>query len=212
MRHLDHLLQRWRGRLASRWVPSGAVVLDIGCHRGEFLGRLGGRIGPSVGIDPLADPRVSAPHRLLAIRFREPLPLPDGAFDVVTLLASLEHLRDKPAVARETFRLLQDGGRLILTVPSARVDAIAGALRRMGLVDGMCLEDHHGFDSNETVGIFASQGLVLEHWGRFQLGLNNLFVFRKPGLRRHRVRDLATAAPLSRLHLSSDLGAQRPLQ
>ena len=41
MRVVDRVLQDWRARVARRWIPPQARVLDIGCHQGEFLRRLG---------------------------------------------------------------------------------------------------------------------------------------------------------------------------
>jgi SAM-dependent methyltransferase len=180
MRRLDRFLQRWRARLARSWIPVGAVILDIGCHQGEFLESLGTHNRPSVGLDPLAMPRTSSPHQLLPEQFREPLPFADSSFDAVVMLATLEHIRDKEPLARECFRLLRSGGRVIITVPSPRVDAVVGLLHRLRLADGMSLEEHHGYDPRETSGIFGQPGFALEHQRRFQLGLNYLFVFRKP--------------------------------
>jgi hypothetical protein len=83
MRFADRILQPWRGHLAAAWFPEGARVLNIGCFQGEFLNSLGSRIHDSIGIDPLA-PDLTTPHyRLLAEPFKEPLPYPDGAFDVI---------------------------------------------------------------------------------------------------------------------------------
>ena len=53
MRIGDYFIQQWRMRVAARWVPEGSRVLDIGCHQGEFLEFLGGKIAPSAGLDPL---------------------------------------------------------------------------------------------------------------------------------------------------------------
>lgn len=180
MRRFDRLLQRWRARLARSWIPAGAAVLDIGCHQGEFFAALGKHIGPSVGLDPLAKTRPDSPHQLIAEPFREPLPFGDGSFDAIVMLATLEHIRDKAPLARECFRLLRRGGRVIITVPSPRVDALVGVLNRLRLADGMSLEEHHGYDPRETPDIFGRYGFALEHQRRFQLGLNHLFVFRKP--------------------------------
>jgi SAM-dependent methyltransferase len=180
MRLMDRVLQRWRARVARPWVRRGARILDIGCHQGEFLESLGDRIGPSVGLDPLAC-EVSRPrYRLRPELFPVPSPFADGEFDVVVMLATLEHVHDKEPLAQELFRVLSPGGRVIITVPAPWVDWIVHSLCRLGVADGMSLEEHHGFDPATTPEIFARPGFTLERWRRFQLGANHLLVFRKP--------------------------------
>jgi SAM-dependent methyltransferase len=188
MRLLDRVLQQWRFRRARPWVPAGAHVLDIGCHQGEFLTSLADRIGFGVGFDPLAvaAPSISrvAPHRrpfrLVAEAFPVPSGFADESFDAVVLLATLEHILDKDRLPRELFRLLRPDGRVILTLPSPRVDAVIDVLRRLHLADGMSVEQHHGFAPEGVLQLFAADAFVLEHRSKFQAGLNNLFVFRKP--------------------------------
>lgn len=179
MRFLDRALQNWRARIASSWIPDGAVILDIGCHQGEFLRRLGSRIGPSVGLDPLADAETMGCHRLLSEPFQEPTPLRDATFDAIVLLATLEHIRDKAPLVRECARLLRPSGRVIITVPSPAVDRIVDLFRRLRLADGMSLEEHHGYDPRSTPRLFAAGGFGLFHRRRFQAGLNHLYVFVK---------------------------------
>jgi SAM-dependent methyltransferase len=180
MRSLDRVLQNWRARVARPWIPLGGRVLDIGCHQGEFLQSFGDRIGPSVGLDPLAPPDANGRHRLLGQSFAEPLSFVNASFDAVVLLATFEHIRQKEPLCRECHRLLRPGGRVILTVPSPRVDGIVAVFCYLRLADGMSLEEHHGFDPRTTPELFLRHGLILEHHHRFQLGLNHLFVFRKP--------------------------------
>ncbi len=180
MRLLDRLLQAWRARQAVPWIRDGARVLDVGCHQGEFLRRLGNRIGPSVGLDPLASPVVTERYQILAEPLQEPSPFREASFDAVVLLATLEHIRDKEPLARECRRLLRPGGRIVITVPAPFVDGIVDWLRRLRLADGMSLEEHHGFDPTATPAVFMRHGFLLEHHHRFQWGLNHLFVFRKP--------------------------------
>ena len=179
MRLVDRLLQRWRFKLTRPWASAGAKVLDIGCHQGEFLKSLGGRIGASVGMDPLAAAVACPTYRLLSESFQPPAPFDDASFDMIVLMATLEHIRDKPALRNECSRLLCPGGRVVVTVPSLRVDAIVAMLRRLKLADGMSLEEHHGFDPRLTPSLFTSCGFEFEYSRRFQLGLNHLFVFRK---------------------------------
>jgi SAM-dependent methyltransferase len=182
MRSLDRVLQNWRARVARPWIPQGAHVLDIGCHRGEFLSSLGARIGPSVGLDPLTEPQATPRYRLLQQMFTPPTEFPDASFDAVVMLATLEHIRDKDPLARECWRLLRPGGRVIITVPSNLVDVIVHFLCKLRLADGMSLDEHHGYDPITTPEVFGRHGFALERWRRFQLGLNHLFVLRKPGV------------------------------
>jgi SAM-dependent methyltransferase len=177
---VDRILQRWRERVARGWIRPGDRVLDIGCHQGEFLDRLGQGIGPSVGFDPLARPRADDRVHLRAEPFTRPSGLPDGGFEAAVMLAVLEHVTDKEPLAAELFRVLAPGGRAIITVPSPRVDAIIHTLVRFQLADGMSLDEHHGFRPDDVPALFARHGFELERHRPFQLGLNHLFVFRKP--------------------------------
>jgi len=68
---------------------------------------------------------------------------------------------------------------VILTVPSPLVDHILALLRFLGLIDAMTLEQHYGFDPRQTVPLFNSSGFRLIRHRKFELGLNNLFVFEK---------------------------------
>jgi SAM-dependent methyltransferase len=180
MRMLDRTLQRWRFRAARPWVPRGGRILDVGCHKGEFLAQLGDNIRTGLGFDPRASAQTNGTLSIVAERFSTPSSLPDGSMDAVILLATLEHIRDKAPLIGEFWRVLAPAGRVIVTVPAPFVDRIVALLCRLRLADGMSLEEHHGFPPDATPPIFFEQGFELEHWGQFQLGLNNLFVFRKP--------------------------------
>ena len=68
---------------------------------------------------------------------------------------------------------------MILTVPSPKVDLLLHWLERMRLVSGIGLHEHHGFDPTEVPRAFSGDGLRLRFSRRFQLGLNNLFVFEQ---------------------------------
>lgn len=182
MRRVDTWLQHWRAARARPWLPGGARLLDIGCHQGELLESLGDRIGPSVGVDPLAEPRETARYRIVRGVFPGEERFPEGSFDAVTMLAVIEHLPDWRSVVAESWRVTRPGGRIVLTVPSPAVDRIVPILAALGLASGMSLEEHTGLDPAVLPAAFAQQGFVLERWQRFQLGLNNLMVFRRHGV------------------------------
>jgi len=179
MKWLDTVLQRWRGAVARRWIPRGACVLDIGCHQGEFLRGLGNHLGIGIGVDPLATPASGRRWNLIRDCFPPANPFPPASFDTIVMLATLEHMQDKVELALECHRVLRPGGRIILTVPSLWVDPIVEVLVQFKLVDGMSLDQHHGYDPSETQGLFQAHGFTLLRRKLFQMGLNHLFVFSK---------------------------------
>jgi 2-polyprenyl-3-methyl-5-hydroxy-6-metoxy-1,4-benzoquinol methylase len=180
MRIGDYFIQWWRIQMAARWILPGSRVLDIGCHQGEFLSFLGEQIAPSIGIDPLYRANGEPiQHQLLPWEFHEGMPFENNSFDTITLLATLEHMQNKDAAAREIRRLLSPGGRVVITVPSVVVDRILDILLVLQVVDGMSLEEHHGFSPEEVPGIFVQEGLELISLQKFQLGLNYLYVFER---------------------------------
>ncbi len=186
MTSVDRLLQNWRIRKAGPFIETGDRVLDLGSADGVLFDRLG-RCGPgSVGIDPtLPQNQVSRQgFRLIRGYFPQDLPTDAGPFDVIVMLAVLEHIPAKllPGLSSGCARLLKPGGRLVITVPSPAVDAILSVLTRLRLIHGMSLEEHHGYDIHETPTVFGPPGFRMSVHATFQLGLNHLFVFERTGM------------------------------
>ncbi len=180
MRIGDYLIQNWRMKIAARWIPPGSRVLDIGCHQGELFYWLGEAISSSVGFDPLyAKKSNSIKHQFFAEYFQSGLTFANQSFDVVTILATIEHIHEKSMIAQEAARLLHSGGRVIVTAPSPLVDKILDILLFLHIIDGMSLEDHHGFLPAELPAIFIPTGFSLRIIQKFQFGLNNLYVFER---------------------------------
>lgn len=180
MKWLDYALQRYRIGKAVPYIEPGARVLDVGCDDGALFRALAVSIAEGVGVDPHLDaPQKRGNVELIVGTFPEAVE-GRGTFDVITMLAVFEHFtsEEKHRVANACAAHLKPGGRLILTVPSQYVDHILRAVIALRLADGMEVDDHHGFDANETPHYFASAGLHLDRHHRFQLGLNHLFVFR----------------------------------
>jgi 2-polyprenyl-3-methyl-5-hydroxy-6-metoxy-1,4-benzoquinol methylase len=138
-------------------------------------------IGSGIGIDPLlTEPQYLRNAKLLPGLFPDALS-PGEVFDVITMLAVLEHVpRDQQRpLALNCARFLRPGGRLIVTVPSPAVDKILDVLGALRLIHGMSLEQHYGFKPAETPSVFTAAGFTVAVQERFQFGLNNLFVFSK---------------------------------
>lgn len=181
MTAVDRFLQRWRIAKAIRHIPSGARVLDIGSCEGPLFHALGERLGSGLGVDPTlkADQDLGR-IQLRAGGFPEAVPAGCEPFDVITMLAVLEHFPEAAyaGLSANCAKYLKPKGKVVITVPSALVDHILVALQWCRLIDGMSLEEHHGYDNERTESVFAPHFRLI-HRQRFQLGLNNLFVFEK---------------------------------
>jgi len=181
MKAIDRLLQRWRISKVKPYVAPGSRLLDIGCADGELFRRISS-VGEGVGVDPDLATRTAPLPNAVLVKGLFPRDLPDHRpFDVITLLAVIEHVPPEAqrALALECADHLKPGGHLVVTVPSPFVDYILAALKWLRLIHGMALEQHYGYDPGQTATLFAVGGLELIRARRFQLGLNNLFVFKK---------------------------------
>jgi 2-polyprenyl-3-methyl-5-hydroxy-6-metoxy-1,4-benzoquinol methylase len=185
MKFTDRFLQSWRIAKVRKFIPPGARILDIGSADGALFQALGKSAGAgSLGMDPtLKEPVTVHQGTLLPGSFPEAVPAGTQPFDVVTMLAVLEHF---PVTAYASLRagcerFLRPGGKILITVPSPQVDHILVVLTFLRLADGMSLEEHHGFKVATTQEIFPAPQFRLLWQGSFQLGLNNLFVFERAG-------------------------------
>lgn len=150
----DELLGR--AGVASEWIESNDVLLDIGCNDGLFLSQAAPRCRQAWGVDIDHELLGKASAMYPDIRFQyasaDRLPFPDASFSAISMLDVLEHLPDARAAMKEVDRVLCPGGRLIISVPHKGtfgfVDAqrstmfAAGRRVRLGKMDEV-LEHRH---------------------------------------------------------------------
>jgi SAM-dependent methyltransferase len=101
-------------------LPAGLRILDAGCGSGRNMVALARR-GAVTGVEPAAASLQVARERAVGAvvpgSLDEPLPFPDGAFELAVALDVLEHVEDDGAALRELARVIAPGGRLLVTVP-----------------------------------------------------------------------------------------------
>ena len=110
--------------VASAELRGGEHVLDLGCGTGHSTLALAARAASVVGLD-LTDAMLAEARRLARERGAanasfergdaEALPYPDASFDVVTSRVSAHHYAHPERAVREAARVLQAGGRLVVS-------------------------------------------------------------------------------------------------
>jgi SAM-dependent methyltransferase len=108
-------------------------VLDVGCGDGRLSALLDA--GELMLADVSAVALERARRRLPKARVVEldpdaPLPLADGAFDLVLCAETLEHVQDVGLLVSEARRVLRPGGTLAVTTPAHRGIVLGGFERR----------------------------------------------------------------------------------
>jgi len=182
MKFLDKFLRNWRVKMCIPYINTQDRVLDIGCLDGYLFQTLKVKsIQKSIGLDPLLQSVVRHENYVLIPgKFPEAL-LATDHFNCITMLAVLEHIprQEQQKLNDECYTYLEPSGRVIITVPSPFVDHILWWLSKFRLIDGMSVEEHYGFKVKEVPQLFNSNQFKLIKHKKFQLGLNNLFVFEK---------------------------------
>lgn len=104
-----------------RRLRPGGDLLDIGCSIGRLMKVArdeGFRVtGLELGARAAAHARAHFGLDVREVRLEE-AGLPDGSFDVVTLIETLEHVPDPAAMLREIHRVLRPGGVIVVGVPN----------------------------------------------------------------------------------------------
>ena len=181
MKKLDYFIQKQRILQAEKFI-SGSSVLDIGCHHGELFNHiLKKKTIYGDGIDGVLTDKIETNnYTLFPGYFPNDFPI-KKKYNNITLLAVLEHI---PIEQIEQYpqilsAYLEDKGRVIITIPSKKVDCILDILLFFKLIKGMDLEHHQDFERSIIKTIFTKNGFNLLKEKNFEFGLNNLYVFEK---------------------------------
>ena len=184
MKALDKFLRRWRVKTALKFKPVNAEnIFDIGCDDGYLLHKLKHTTIKLDGIDPRLQVKpINSTSNLIKGAFPQAITnqYKQGRYDAIFALAVFEHFSEveMKKSAEVIAKMLSSNGKLIVTVPHPFVDHILEALSFLRLVDGIALEEHHGFDANNIKNYFEGHLRLVAH-KKFQLGLNNVFVFER---------------------------------
>lgn len=181
---LEPLLRRLRiGRILPivKQYPE-CRLLDIGCGwEAKLLHAVEPYIGRGVGIDFKAPDVHTEKIETQRVVLTDALPFSDSSFDVVTMLAVLEHLDNADRVAKEVYRVLAPGGIFVGTVPSKASKPVLEFLSfQLGLVNPDEIRDHKCYYDRASLSVlFGNAGFSNIRHQYFQLGMNNFFAALK---------------------------------
>lgn len=143
----------------------GAVVLDLACGTGRYLGHLLARgVGRAVGLDvtPAMLARARAVSAALVRADLARLPFPRGAFDLVVCGLAIGHVGDLGGAIAEIGRVLRPGGIAVYS-DLHPAGTRAGWVRTFRGTDGrQYAVTHHIHDREAHESACRAAGLILE--------------------------------------------------
>jgi 2-polyprenyl-3-methyl-5-hydroxy-6-metoxy-1,4-benzoquinol methylase len=119
-------LAGWNAGFYARYADTlkpdrpGAKVLDIGCGVGQVVGRLMAAGFEAYGVD-VSEPNIERAKTVCSrcqLYDGKHLPFPDGFFASVGALNVLEHVEEPEAFLQELVRVVEPGGRVIVSSPN----------------------------------------------------------------------------------------------
>lgn len=174
---LEPLLRWMRLRKVIHQIPSGSRVLDVGCGRSAtFLKTVSNHIDYGIGIDFKVTPINTKNIQTMQVKLEHELPFEDSSFDVVTMLAVLEHIEHEQHILKEIYRVLKKQGKLVLTVPSVWSQPVLEFLAyRLKIVEEMEIRDHKRYyDRNKLKKVLVEEtGFQNFNHQYFQFWMNN---------------------------------------
>ena len=97
-------------------VRLGSAILDVGCGNGDLITKLGGAgLTSLTGIDPFTAESRSLGHHVQLVK--ETVYEHKGAYDIVMLHHSFEHMANPEAALTEVQRLLKPDGWAMIRIP-----------------------------------------------------------------------------------------------
>jgi ubiquinone/menaquinone biosynthesis C-methylase UbiE len=174
---LEPLLRRMRLQRVKPHIPHNSVVLDVGCGRSAtFLRTIFPYIKQGIGVDFKVENTQLSNIQTIQIILDDRLPFEDSSFDVVTMLAVLEHIENERQILKEIYRVLVPGGKLVITVPSIWSQPVLEFLAyKLKIVSEAEIRDHKRYYNRQKLkrALVEVTGFQEFNHQYFQFWMNN---------------------------------------
>jgi len=137
-------------------------LLDVGCGDNQLVKKYGNGIGIDI---------YNSGEDVLVIK--NSFPFKNQEFDTISFAGSLNYISNQKEILKETHRVLEDNGILLITM----INPIAGYFRhKLAWWDNKQYKD---IWSKPLITMIENKGFHFKKRKRFVLGLNNLYIFNK---------------------------------
>ena len=139
--------------LAQADLPTSGRVLDAGGGTGRVANAIREHAGEVVIADPSLGMLREADRTTLqlACSNSEALPFPNDSFERVIMVDALHHVIHQGQTAREMYRVLKPGGRIIIEEPDIRKFAV----KLIAIAEKLLLMRSHFLAPDKIVGLFS---------------------------------------------------------
>lgn len=176
---LSGILESWRLRTAASFIKAGDAVLDLACNEGrlnDYLPPNCDYVGIDIGEGALALAKTRHPQReFVRADLTQPLPALGRDFDVIVMLAFLEHVAHPDQVLANAAYHLKTGGKIVITTPAPQGRKIHDFGARIGIFSRDAAEEHETFlDRPSLIRFSRDAGLNLLSYQPFMFGFNQV--------------------------------------
>ncbi len=143
------------GMMSAADLPTNGLLLDAGGGTGRVAFALRNQAAQVIVADvSLGMLRFAAskPGLRAAAAQTERLPFPDNSFDRVIMVDAFHHVVDQAGTARELFRVLKAGGRIVIEEPDIR----SFGVKMVALGEKMLLMRSHFLAPDQIAALFDS--------------------------------------------------------
>lgn len=178
---MSPLLEKWRMDKILQHV-TGENILDYGCGYGKFASIIDSKryVGVEINKNVLEIARETyCDNSAVFFCTPEEFKHMELKYDNIILSAVIEHLEKPTEILVQLKQRLSDSGSIIITTPTHKANKILEFGAHLHLFSKEAIDEHDQlFDKKDFIQISKITGLVLEKYECFELGLNQLVVYR----------------------------------
>ncbi len=170
-----------RNKKVAKHIHKNSKVLDVGCGRDFYLLReVENKITSGIGVDDAVKSAKQGKLTIRKMRIGLKLPFKSGVFDVVTMIAFIEHIDRPDKILSECNRVLRKNGIIIITTPMPRAKPFWEALVKLGFTEEKTTEDHKQYFTPEKIeNLLRHNNFSVSVSEKFEMGMNYIAVGRK---------------------------------